>query len=105
MRSVAFARSVVVLPSGDVGAPVKLQLEREKRRMTRDELAAMCGIKKNYLRHIETGTPPSKETKAAIRRALERCPVHRDFGIKCEHKLPVPSDEVLYSPIEIAQKA
>lgn len=100
MPTAAFAKSAHVLRAPEVIAPVKLQIEREKRRMTRDELAELCGIKPNYLRHIENGTPCSQQTKDALRRALERCPVHKAMGVKCDHKLPVPSDEVLYSPIE-----
>jgi transcriptional regulator with XRE-family HTH domain len=100
MSSVAFARSPAVLPPADVQTPVVLQLERKKRRMTRSELAKLAGIKPNYLRHVENGTPPGQETKDAIRKALERCPVHKALGVKCDHKLPVPDDDVLYSPIE-----
>ncbi len=88
-----------MLPDADVPTPVVLLEERKKRRMTREELAALAGIKPNYLRHIENGTPPGQDTKDAIRVALERCPVHAAFGIDCKHKLPVPGDEVLYSPI------
>lgn len=75
-----------------------LRDEREKRRMSRDELAEMAGIKPTWLRHIEDGKKPSEQVKLALRRALEQCPVHRSFGVQCDHKLPVPPDEELYSP-------
>lgn len=68
--------------------------------MSRPELAKLSGLKTNWIRHIENGSKPSKEAKAAIRRALEQCPVHLDFGVKCSHKLPVPPDEYLYSSME-----
>lgn len=89
-----------MLGAADVGSPVGLQKERELRRMTREELADLVGVKPNYLRHIENGAPPSKDTKDAIRRELAICRVHKALGVSCTHKLPVPGDDVLYSPID-----
>lgn len=66
--------------------------------MTREELAELSGVKLNWIRHIEQGQKPSQEVKDRLRRALEMCPVHRSLGVKCDHKLPVPSDDKLYSP-------
>lgn len=81
------------------GGPVVLRDEREKRGESREELAEMAGISPSWLRAIEEkGEKPSQEVKDALRAALERCPVHERFGIKCGHKLPVPTDEELYSP-------
>lgn len=99
MSTVALDRRTPVLPAADVTEPVNLKTEREKRRMTREELADLAGVKLNWIRHIENGSPPSAATKDAIRRALERCPVHKALGVACNHKLPVPSDDYLYSPI------
>ncbi len=78
---------------------VKLRYERERRRMTREEFARAVGISPTWLRDIEAGEPPGAGTKERIRAALERCPIHAEFGVECNHKLPVPNDEDLYAPI------
>lgn len=95
----ALARKTVVLGE-QPETPVELRNEREKRRISREELAEMAGISVHWLRHIEGGQKPSDDVKKALRRALEQCPIHRAFGVKCDHKLPVPSDDVLYSPAQ-----
>ncbi len=68
--------------------------------MTREELASLAGISVTWLRQIEAGMFwPGQEARERIRTALEECPIHRAFGIKCGHRLPVPEDERLYSKI------
>ncbi len=97
MASDVFAggRDMLVEPTGE---PVLLRDEREKRRMSREELAELSGLKLNWIRHIENGSKPGPKTRAAIRKALKICPIHRAFGIQCSHVLPVPPDEELYAP-------
>jgi transcriptional regulator with XRE-family HTH domain len=99
MGNAALARETFMIRQPTVETPVILRLEREKRRMTREEFAELAGLKLNWLRHIENGAKPSAEKRAAIRKVLERCPVHKALGVNCNHKLPVPDDDVLYSPI------
>ncbi len=89
--------TAAMLRDADVAEPVLLKDEREKRRITREEMAARVKVKKNYYRHIEMGTKPSKEVREAIRAVLAECPVHRALGIRCK-ELPVPPDEELYAP-------
>ena len=79
-----------------------LRDEREKRGLSREQLAGMSGISPSWLRAIEEKEEkPSREVKDALRAALERCPIHEAFGIKCTHKLPVPPDDELYSKSQI----
>ena len=87
-----------VLRDPGVAEPVLLKDVRELRRMTREEMAVLIGVRPNYYRHIENGTNPSQEVKNSIRAVLAECPVHKALGAKCSHKLPVPPDEELYSP-------
>jgi transcriptional regulator with XRE-family HTH domain len=77
---------------------VRLRSERKRRRMSREELATAAGISAAWLRDIEAGEKPSVEVKQSLRAALSRCPVHFEFGVKCDHVLPVPPDEELYAP-------
>jgi DNA-binding XRE family transcriptional regulator len=91
-------RPAEMLREPNVAEPVLLKDVRESRRYTREEMADGIGVKPNYYRHIENGSIPSQQVKDAIRAMLETCPVHRDAGVKCNHKLPVPPDEELYSP-------
>jgi transcriptional regulator with XRE-family HTH domain len=85
-----------VLP-GDSGCTV-LRDEREKRRMSRKELGLKAGMSAEWIRDIETkGENPGPDARERLRKALEQCPVHADFKIPCNHKLPVPPDEELYA--------
>lgn len=85
---------VLAEPAGNI----VLRDEREKRRMSREELADLAGVSAAWIRDIETkGERPGAEAMERLRQALEQCPIHRAFGVKCDHKLPVPSDDELYS--------
>lgn len=75
-----------------------LRDEREKRGLSRAELADLAAVSEAWIRDIETkGERPGADAAARIRAALEECPIHRKFGVKCDHKLPVPPDNKLYS--------
>lgn len=75
-----------------------LRDEREKRRMSREELAEAAKISVPWLRQLEMGKElPGPDARVRLRAALEICPIHRDFKIACNHKLPVPPDDQLYS--------
>lgn len=77
---------------------ILLRYEREKRRQGREEFAKRVGISAAWLRDIEEyGEKPSVDVKANIRRALETCVIHEEYGVPCGHKLPVPPDEQLYA--------
>lgn len=66
--------------------------------MSREELHTMSGVSVSWIRQLEEGKErPSAEVAKKLRAALEQCPVHRELGIKCDHKLPVPSDDDLYT--------
>lgn len=78
-----------------------LRYERERRRQGRDEFAERAGISPEWLRDIEEDPrrTPGKDAAARIRRALETCIIHEEFGISCSHRLPVPTDAELYAPV------
>jgi transcriptional regulator with XRE-family HTH domain len=81
-----------------------LRDEREKRGLSRKQLAEMAEISEAWIRDIETkGENPGKDLRERIRRALEKCPVHMAFGVECDHKLPVPADEELYASMAKAE--
>lgn len=68
--------------------------------MSREELSSLASISVTWLRQIEAGIFwPGEDARARIRAALKLCPVHREFGVKCNHELPVPPDEELYSKL------
>lgn len=85
-----------VLP--EVSGCTVLREEREKRRMSRKELGEIAELSETWIRDIEIeGKNPGVDARERIRRALEQCPIHRDFKIDCAHRLPVPADDKLYS--------
>jgi DNA-binding transcriptional regulator YiaG len=95
-------RYKVVPPSqGDI----VLREERERRRMSREELAEKSKISVIWLRRIESGQEkPGPEARERIRAALEYCPVCAGLGVK-SHKLPVPDDEELYLALSAKKKS
>lgn len=87
-------RSVLPFEVGDT----LLREEREKRDLSREQLAAGVAISVPWLRDIEAGRAwPGPDARKRIRAFLEQCPIHARFKIACAHKLPVPPDEKLYA--------